>query len=73
MVAASVLDGTSQGIRGTRIVKELFSPGGDRSRQRSSSEVKRAEEGNDDLVNHPLQKIKCRQQSRRVRPRRLSE
>jgi len=25
-----------------------------------SSEVKRAEEGNDDLVNHPLQKIKCR-------------
>jgi len=25
-----------------------------------SSEVKRAEEGNDDLVNHPLQKIKRR-------------
>jgi hypothetical protein len=38
---------------------ELFH-GGDRSRQRMSSEVKRAEEGNDDLVNHPLQKIKCR-------------
>jgi hypothetical protein len=26
-------------------------------------EVKRAEEGNDDLVNHPLQKIKCELQA----------
>jgi hypothetical protein len=47
------------------MMKALFSPqhewrqlvpGGDRSRQRMSSEVKRAEEGDDDLVNHMSQK-----------------
>ena len=34
--------------------------GGDWSRLRSCDQGKRAEEGNDDLVNHPLQTNKCR-------------
>ena len=34
--------------------------GGERFRLRMSIEGKRAEEGDDDLVNHPSQKNKCR-------------
>ena len=56
------------------MVVELFFPSGVIGLDSVlSSEVKRAEEGNDDLVNHPLQKNKCRYKSARVRPRRLSE
>jgi len=37
--------------------------GGERFRLRMLIKVKRAEEGDDDLVNHPSQKNKCRHQS----------
>ena len=46
--------------------------GGEWSRLRSCDQGKRAEEGNDDLVNHPLQTNKCRFQSARLRSRCLT-
>jgi len=47
--------------------------GGERFRLRTSSKVKRAEEGDDDLVNHLSQPYKRRFQSARFCSRRLSE
>ncbi len=50
-----------------------YQRGGEWSRLRTSRQGKRAEEGDDDLVNHASQMIKRRQQSARLRPRRLGE
>ena len=50
----------------TTLFHMLHRPGGDWSRQRMSSEEKRAEEADDDLVNHPSEKKSSADNSQRV-------
>ena len=45
-----------------RVDWAVHTPGGERFRLRTSRQGKRAEEGNDDLVNHPLQNYKRQHQ-----------
>jgi hypothetical protein len=49
------------GTRGGRVPLRWLDncTGGERSRLRSGDQGKRVEEGNDDLVNHPLQKTQA--------------